>query len=211
MKITKFGHACLLIEEADARILIDPGTYSSGFEDLMELDGILITHAHADHVSPEALADLIKANPKAVLYADEETVTELSKQDMKLIVAKDGNSFDIAGVKIDVIGSLHAIIHSSWSQSKNVGYMIAERFFYPGDALTVPKVDVEILAIPAVAPWSKISETIEYLLEVKPKFVVPVHDAILSRPSLYGQMLGSFSGQVGAEMVIPEHGVQFEL
>lgn len=39
MKITKFGHACLLIEEADARILIGPGTYSSGSEDLWSLTG----------------------------------------------------------------------------------------------------------------------------------------------------------------------------
>ncbi|MBI2052837.1 MAG: MBL fold metallo-hydrolase, partial [Candidatus Ryanbacteria bacterium] len=29
MKITKFGHCCLLIKENGVRILTDPGTYST--------------------------------------------------------------------------------------------------------------------------------------------------------------------------------------
>jgi L-ascorbate metabolism protein UlaG (beta-lactamase superfamily) len=211
MKITKFGHSCLLIEEAEARLLIDPGTYSTGFEDLTELDGILITHVHPDHLNPEALAKLAKNNPKAILYADEDTVAELTTQDMKLVAAHDGDAFEIKGVKVEVIGSLHAIIHPSWGQAKNVGYKIANRFYYPGDALTVPKGGIEILAIPAAAPWSKISETVDYLMEVKPQFVIPVHDGILARPSLYGQMISGFAEKVDAAMFVPEHGVSFEL
>ncbi|MEO7617640.1 MAG: MBL fold metallo-hydrolase [Candidatus Saccharibacteria bacterium] len=211
MKITKFGHSCLLIEEAETRLLIDPGAYSTGFEDLTELDGILITHVHPDHVNPEVLAQLINNNPKAALYADEDTVDELAKQDMKLTPAHDGDAFEIKGTKIEVIGSLHAIIHPSWGQAKNVGYKIANRFYYPGDALTVPKGGIEILAIPAVAPWSKISETIDYLIEVKPQFVIPVHDGILARPSLYGQMLGGFAEQAGSKLVVLEPGIATEL
>jgi hypothetical protein len=37
MKITKYGHACLLVEEGGARFLLDPGSYSSGFEGLADL------------------------------------------------------------------------------------------------------------------------------------------------------------------------------
>ena len=32
MKITHFGHACLLVESGEARLLFDPGTESSGYE-----------------------------------------------------------------------------------------------------------------------------------------------------------------------------------
>jgi hypothetical protein len=37
MQITKFGHACLLIETSAARVLIDPGAFSAGFE---KVDGL---------------------------------------------------------------------------------------------------------------------------------------------------------------------------
>jgi L-ascorbate metabolism protein UlaG (beta-lactamase superfamily) len=30
MKITKYAHACLLVEEGDARLLLDPGIYTGG-------------------------------------------------------------------------------------------------------------------------------------------------------------------------------------
>ena len=211
MKITKYGHACLLIEDNGTKILIDPGAYSNGFEELTGLDAILITHVHPDHIDQDRFAELVHANPQALLYGDEDTVAELAKRDITIKVSKDGDIFEVRDVKVEVIGLLHAVIHPSWGQAKNVGYKIAERFFYPGDALTLPEGGIEILAIPAAAPWSKISETVEYLMEVKPQFVIPVHDGILSRPSLYSQMIGGFAEQVGAEMIVPEHGVSFEL
>ncbi|NUO91104.1 MAG: MBL fold metallo-hydrolase, partial [Dermatophilaceae bacterium] len=44
MRVTHLGHACLLVEIAGRRLLIDPGTFSTGFEQLTELDAILVTH-----------------------------------------------------------------------------------------------------------------------------------------------------------------------
>ena len=41
MKITKFGHSCLLIEDANARILLDPGSFAQGDEDLTGLHAML--------------------------------------------------------------------------------------------------------------------------------------------------------------------------
>nr|MBA3249579.1 MBL fold metallo-hydrolase [Geodermatophilaceae bacterium] len=50
MRLTKLGHACLHLRDGDASVLIDPGLWSSGFENLRGLPAILITHQHADHV-----------------------------------------------------------------------------------------------------------------------------------------------------------------
>lgn len=45
MKITKFGHCCLLIEEHLLRILTDPGNYNTT-PDVENIDIILITHTN---------------------------------------------------------------------------------------------------------------------------------------------------------------------
>jgi hypothetical protein len=34
MEITHYGHACVLLQTGDTRILVDPGAYSPGFEGL---------------------------------------------------------------------------------------------------------------------------------------------------------------------------------
>lgn len=206
MKITKYGHACLLVEVDGARLLIDPGSYSSGFEGLTELDGILITHDHPDHLVAQNIQNLLVTNPRAVVLADESSAQLLAGVGVKAVAMDDGDEQTVAGVTVQAVGSLHAIIHPSIPQVKNIGFRIGDGFFYPGDALTVPKFKVEVLAIPSAAPWSKISETIDYLLELRPKVAIPVHDGILSRPSLFGQMLGRFSGQAGSKLVVLETG-----
>ena len=64
----------------------------------------------------------------------------------------------------------------------NTGYLIADRLFLPGDALTVPSRQVEILAVPVAGPWVKLSEAVEYTRMIKPKLSFAVHEANLKEP-----------------------------
>ena len=55
MRLTKLGHSCLLVEEGRARLLLDPGTLSGGFEELEGLTAVLFIHQHADHLDQQRL------------------------------------------------------------------------------------------------------------------------------------------------------------
>lgn len=76
MNITYIGHATLLIEMAGARVLTDPNFENTlggvlkrvsapgiPLDALPSIDAVLVTHAHADHLSFEALDALPKSVP----------------------------------------------------------------------------------------------------------------------------------------------------
>lgn len=185
MRLTKFGHACVLIEDAGARVLIDPGTYSPGFETLTGLTGVLITHEHADHVDPDRIGALLAANPDAVVHADQGSVDLLAGLDIEATLATAGDRFDDVGTPVDVFGALHAVIHPDLPTFTNVGYLVSGRFFHPGDAFTVPGVPVDVLGLPIGAPWLKVSEAVDYLRAVAPRIAIPIHEAVLAMPAMH--------------------------
>jgi L-ascorbate metabolism protein UlaG (beta-lactamase superfamily) len=184
VRITKFGHSCLLVEDGDARLLLDPGTFSAGFEQLTGLTGVLVTHQHPDHVDLDKLPTLLDRNPDAALHSDPGTADQLEQRGLPVQVAREGDVLDL-GTRVRVVGRDHAVIHPDVPGIPNTGYLVADRLFHPGDALTVPDTDVDLLAVPAVAPWSKIAETVDYLRAVRPRTAVPIHEKVAAVPDLY--------------------------
>jgi L-ascorbate metabolism protein UlaG (beta-lactamase superfamily) len=180
MRLQKFGHSCLLVTEGRARMLIDPGTLSSGFEELEGLTAVLYTHQHADHLDPERLRGLLVRNPGVRVVSDEGTAEPLGEAGAEAEVVHDGDELEIGGLGVRVVGRDHAVIHPDIPVIPNVGYLVGGRLLHPGDAFTVPGQPVEVLAVPAGAPWMKLSEAVEYLREVRPKVAVPVHEMLLS-------------------------------
>jgi L-ascorbate metabolism protein UlaG (beta-lactamase superfamily) len=180
MRLTKFGHSCLLVEEGQARMLLDPGTLSAGFEQLEGLAAVLFTHQHADHLDPERLRGLLDRNPGARVVSDEGSADALARAGADVEVVRAGDELDVGGIGVGVLGRDHAVIHPDVPVVPNVGYLVGGRLFHPGDAFTVPGQPVEVLAVPAAAPWLKVSEAIDYLRAVRPRVAVPVHDRVLS-------------------------------
>jgi L-ascorbate metabolism protein UlaG (beta-lactamase superfamily) len=206
MRITRYGHSCLLVEEGDARVLLDPGVFSAGFEQLRGLTAVLVTHQHADHLDPGRLRDLLAQNPDAALHVDEGTDGQLP--DLPHSVVRAGDVLDV-GVRVDVLGSEHAVIHEDIPRIPNVGYLVAGRFFTPGDALTVPEADVEVLGLPTAAPWLKLSEAVGLFRAVAPRLAFPVHDAVLALPQVWYQQFDALKPAGSAfEVVAPDAVVQ---
>jgi L-ascorbate metabolism protein UlaG (beta-lactamase superfamily) len=191
VELTHLGHACLLVELDGARVLIDPGGFSHGFEELTGLDAVLITHRHPDHLDVERLPALLDANDGAELIAEPETAAELTKVGIQARPLHAGDRTTVAGVPLQGAGGQHAVIHPDVPRVGNVGMLLGTSraaggtglLLHPGDAYDVTPPDVDLLALPLWAPWAKVAETVEYLRAVRPAVAVPVHEGPLQPPA----------------------------
>ena len=179
MKVTKFGHCCMLIEDGGVRVLTDPGSFSTGQTSARDVNVILITHEHADHLHVESLKEFLKNNPGAKVRTNSSVGKILESNGVNFKLLTDGQKEIFGALTIEAFGKFHAVIHNSIPVIENTGYFIGNRLFYPGDSFTVPPKSVEILALPVEAPWMKLSEAIDYAEKVKPKICFPVHDGRL--------------------------------
>jgi L-ascorbate metabolism protein UlaG (beta-lactamase superfamily) len=213
MRLTKLGHSCLLVEESGARLLLDPGNLSAGFEELEGLTAVLFTHQHADHLDQQRLRGLLDRNPGVRVISDPGSAEPLGQAGVEVEVVADGQELDVGGVGVRVAGRDHAVIHPDIPVVPNVGYLVGGRLFHPGDAFTQPGQPVEVLAVPAAAPWLKVSEPIDYLRAVRPRVAVPVHDQVLSTAgrSIHYRQLEQLGAKEGTTLRSLDDGVPVEL
>ena len=186
LRVSKYGHSCLHIVDGAASILIDPGTFSQGFETLSGLTAILITHQHPDHVDPKRLPGLLRANPGATLYADSGSVATLAELDITATGVSNGEVLDV-GTRVEVFAGDHAVVHRDVPVIPNASYFVGGRLLHPGDSLTEIGQQVEILALPTSAPWMAVKEAIDYYRAVSPAVAIPIHEKMLANPAMvYG-------------------------
>lgn len=184
MNITKYGHACILVEEAGAKFLFDPGEYAV-IPSLSGIDAVLITHEHGDHLDMDALKRVLSENPDTVLITNEGAGKMLEAEGISATILEDNGKTEVRGVSIARYGHEHALMYEGLPRCVNGGFMIADRLFHPGDSFFVPPVPVEILALPVSGPWMKLGECIDYAKAVNPKVVFPIHDGML-KPECLG-------------------------
>lgn len=178
MKITKFGHCCLLIEVDGLRILTDPGNYNVTPE-VESIDVVLITHEHPDHLHVDSLKAILVRNPQAQVISHGGVGKILDDAGIMYTLIVDGEGKTIKSVSIESFGTEHACIHHDLPKVQNTGFYINKTLFYPGDSFHNPKKEIALLALPVAGPWMKLEEAVEYAKAIKPKVVFPVHDGML--------------------------------
>ena len=177
MKITKFAHACLKLENESSTIWIDPGNFTADFVP-QKAEAVVITHLHDDHCHRPNIEKLLALNPDTKIFSTAEVATKLQGLDVTMV--QHGDLHQIGSFDLEFFGDLHQEIHRSIPLVQNTAVMVNRRFYYPGDSYTPPEYQPEILAVPASAPWLKIADVIDYLNLVKPKKAFPTHNALLS-------------------------------
>jgi len=180
MRITKFGHACVRLEHDGRVVVIDPGIFATS-EALDGADAVLVTHEHPDHYDPAALrhTDAPIFTIDAVARQVRDGAPDLVE---RLTVVEPDQDVD-AGLPVRVVGELHAVIHPELPRFFNSGYVVTlgeTLVYHPGDALTPPPLDVDVLCVPVSAPWLKASDAIEFAREVRAPRNLAIHDRVYS-------------------------------
>lgn len=192
MKLTKYEHACVVIEKQGVRLVIDPGTFSSTLPVLTDVKAIVVTHQHADHLDSERLQQLRAANPDTPVFTADDVAQ--AHPELGLSTVEPGQSLTVGPFALTFTGGQHAEIDSSLPRIQNIGVLINDgAVYYPGDSFAEPGNTVQTLLVPAAAPWMKVSEAMDFLRDVQPELAIPTHDAILSEQGkqIYDNMLGS--------------------
>ncbi|MEU2021428.1 hypothetical protein ABZ565_04580 [Streptomyces sp. NPDC016469] len=81
-----------------------------------------------------------------------------------------GDAFSAVGFDIRVHGTWHAVIHPDVPRIPNIGLVVDETLFHPGDALLLP----------VHAPWSTVGDLIDYVREAASRDAYAVHDGALN-------------------------------
>jgi len=199
MELTKYEHACFTVEKDGNTIVVDPGTFTNDFSIPENVVAIIITHEHGDHLDIDLITSIVDANPGLVILGPEEVTTKLKKFETRTVNGGDG--FAIGGIDLDFYGDDHAVIHTSLPLAQNVGVLIDDRLYYPGDSFTMPEKSVDTLALPVAAPWLKVEDAIEFMKAVSARLTFPTHDAILSSAgkSVVDSMVEKFADAAGTE------------
>lgn len=182
MRLTKFEHAALMVEDSGSRLFIDPGKFTTPITDATGAVAVVITHQHDDHWTPEQLGRIADKSPNVRFLGPAGVVQAAAERGIEVEEVRAGDEVEIAPFRLRFFGGRHAVIHASIPVIDNLGVLVNDALYYAGDSFVVPEgVDVDVLAAPAGAPWMKIAESMDYVVAVTPRRAFGTHEMVLSR------------------------------
>jgi len=129
-------------------------------------NAVLVTHEHFDHFVPDKLRQAMDADPGLEVWTNGSVADQLEGLGSRVHVVGDGDAVTVAGFDVHVHGELHAEVHPDIPRIANIGFLVEGLIFHPGDVLPVPDDPVATVLLPVYAPWSKVSEVIDYVRAV---------------------------------------------
>jgi L-ascorbate metabolism protein UlaG (beta-lactamase superfamily) len=158
--------------------VIDPGIFTER-QALDGADAVLITHEHMDHMVLETLADEMAKRSQARIFTHPDVAAKLPGLEGAITHVDSGAEFEAAGLKVKAFGGLHAEIHPDLPRVVNLGFLIDDSLYHPGDSFDVPTgATIDTLFVPVTAPWLKAADSVDFIRAVAPRRAYALHDAL---------------------------------
>jgi L-ascorbate metabolism protein UlaG (beta-lactamase superfamily) len=217
VRVRKYGHSCLLVEERGEALLFDPGR--SEFLDPLAtpeafagVSIIALTHWHPDHADPEQIRSIVQASGATVLTTPEGE-PELRSAGLEPMLVKPGE-LSLGAFRLQLSDAPHAPILGA-AVPRNLAYLVNDRLLNVGDSFD-PALEryrgVAVLALPITAPWLTELDAAAFAERLSPSRVLPVHDGYIKdffRSRRYGtfrqvleKRLARFETEVGPHIAL---------
>ena len=206
----RLSHAGLVLELGGASLFIDPGNFSTHAELSQALEaaappaGIVITHEHADHWTPEHVRAILALSPEAKIYTTAATAAALETAGIEsTVVVTEGDRHSVGPFSLEFYGRRHEVLHSSIPVIENIGVRINETLAWGGDSITRPPFRADVLGVPIGSPWSNIAQVMDFVLAAAPRRAFLTHDGMLSARGveLYTERVLTCLAQCGGELL----------
>lgn len=207
VKVTKFVHSCLLVEDSGKTFLFDPGNYTDQANvlnlDSIKLDYLLITHEHPDHMYIPLVRKISGKFPE---------VSIITNPSAQLVLKNEG--IEVSGKVPDFI-TIEKIPHGKIFGSEvpeNIKFILNNILTHPGDSFSFNQTS-KILALPVQAPWGSLTEAVELATKLKPEIILPIHDwhwRDEARVMLYRRLTDYFNN-LGIRFISLETGIPIDL
>lgn len=174
MQVTKYPQSCLVVEVDGRRLLIDPGVFVTAKyapEDLGEIDAVLYTHRHPDHVDSDLAVTL---HQRGIDLFGNTDVCDLLGHTVVTEV-RDGEPFEAAGVEVLPRDLPHVELVDGSAGPPNTGFLVDGRLFHPGDGVELTGLGARALAAPISGPSISFRDAYELVRTVGASTVVPIH------------------------------------
>lgn len=212
MQLKKYTHACFTVTTNNHTLVVDPGIWTDNFIIPDDTVGIVITHQHPDHYSPELVASILQQSPNATLFTTDDT-TIINAADVQIV--NPGETRHIGPFLLEFFGGEHAVIDTHIPVIHNLGVYINQQIYYPGDSFALPNRPINTLVLPVAAPWMKIAESLTFLRAIAPRLALPTHDSILNGTgkALVDRLCAAAAEEIGTtyqridEITVPYHTV----
>lgn len=182
LDITFIGHGSLLLNYGGHAVYIDPYGKLGDYSKLPKADLILVTHAHRDHLDPEAI-NLIRKDDTVMVVA-----AVCAEEIDDVVVLKNFESTTACGLKIEAVPAYN-IVHKRQDgqpyhpKGEGNGYVITfgdKRMYIAGDTENIAEMaelkEIDYAFLPMNLPYTMTPEmAADAARSFRPSILYPYH------------------------------------
>jgi L-ascorbate metabolism protein UlaG (beta-lactamase superfamily) len=181
MKISKYLHSCLVFELDGYKLLFDPGKFSFAEgrvtpEMFADVDSIIITHIHPDHLDTENLKKIVELS-HAPVNTNTQVGEAISKEGLTFNLMEQG-TFTLGPFTLKAIPVQHEPLLDN-PIPQMTGFIINDKVLHPVDSMETSLTEhtgIELLLLVTMAPFANELRIAGFADQLKPKQILPVHD-----------------------------------